>query len=105
MPVRKDGEVKSTKASKKDAMRAALNNDVEVEQVVKLKKPSPAKKITKPKTTPKTKSGKSSNPDYQQTTVYIRKSTLISVKMSLLQESKDLSELIEELLEKHVSKT
>lgn len=44
--------------------------------------------------------GKRSNPDFEQTTVYIRKETHRAVKIALLQEGKgqEFSELVESLL-------
>jgi hypothetical protein len=44
--------------------------------------------------------GKRSDPDYEQTTAYIRKDTHKDVKIALLQEGqgKEFSELVEELL-------
>lgn len=44
--------------------------------------------------------GKRSNPDYEQTTAYIRKRTHQGVKIALLQEGegREFSELVEELL-------
>ncbi len=44
--------------------------------------------------------GKRSDPDYEQTTAYIRKQTHLGVKIALLQEGKgrEYSELVEELL-------
>jgi hypothetical protein len=44
--------------------------------------------------------GKRSDPDYEQVTAYIRKTTHTSVKIALLQENqgREFSELVEELL-------
>jgi len=44
--------------------------------------------------------GKRSNPDYEQVTVYLRKDTSLAAKIALLQESdsRDFSDLVEELL-------
>lgn len=44
--------------------------------------------------------GKRSDPDYTQTTAYVRKGTLSDVKIALLREGKgrDYSELVEDLL-------
>lgn len=42
--------------------------------------------------------GKSSNPDYQPLTVYIRKSTHRKIKKALIDKEQDFSELIEGLL-------
>lgn len=49
--------------------------------------------------------GKRSNPDYEQVSAYIRKNTYKDVKIALLQqgESKDFSDLVEELLAKWLS--
>ena len=49
--------------------------------------------------------GKRSNPDYEQVSAYIRKDTYKDVKIALLQqaESKDFSDLVEELLVKWLS--
>lgn len=49
--------------------------------------------------------GKRSNPDYEQVSAYIRKDTYKDVKITLLQqaESKDFSDLVEELLVKWLS--
>ena len=49
--------------------------------------------------------GKRSDPDYEQTTAYIRKQTHVDVKIALLQEGKgrEYSELVEELLTKWLS--
>ena len=49
--------------------------------------------------------GKRSNPDYEQVSAYIRKNTYRDVKIALLQqaESKDFSDLVEELLVKWLS--
>ena len=49
--------------------------------------------------------GKRSNPDYEQVSAYIRKNTYKDVKIALLQqaESKDFSDLVEELLVKWLS--
>jgi hypothetical protein len=46
--------------------------------------------------------GKRSNPEFTQTTAYIRKSTLSDVKVALIKEgqNRDYSELVEELLRK-----
>ena len=44
--------------------------------------------------------GKSANPDYIKLTSYIRGTTHKSVKRRLLDEQKDFSELVEELLSK-----
>lgn len=44
--------------------------------------------------------GKSSNPDYEQVTSYIRRDTHHKVKKALIGTEKDFSELLEELLTK-----
>lgn len=53
----------------------------------------------------KSRSGKSSNPDFVQISVYLPKETHRAAKRALLDmnEKKDLSELIDELLSKWVS--
>lgn len=49
--------------------------------------------------------GKRSNPDYEQVTAYIRKTTHRDVKLALLQagEDQDFSDLVEELLTEYLS--
>lgn len=49
--------------------------------------------------------GKRSNPDYEQVTAYIRRDTHRAVKVALLQEgeSREFSELVEELLTEWLS--
>ena len=42
--------------------------------------------------------GKKSNPDYTQATVYLRKQTHLAAKKRLLDEGKEFSELVEELV-------
>lgn len=42
--------------------------------------------------------GKKSNPDYTQVTVYIRKGTHLAAKKVLLDDGREFSELVEELL-------
>lgn len=56
---------------------------------------APAKRRGRP-------TGKRSDPDYEQTTAYIRKDTHRSVKIALLEdgEGREYSELVEELLSK-----
>jgi len=46
--------------------------------------------------------GKRNNPDYDQTTAYVRKDTYKSVRIALIEEGeeRDYSELVEELLAK-----
>lgn len=46
--------------------------------------------------------GKKSNPDYTQATVYLRKQTHLAVKKRLLDEGKEFSELVENLLARWV---
>lgn len=50
--------------------------------------------------------GKSKNPDFVQTSIYIKKDTQISVKSKLLtdQKNRDFSDLVEELLSEWLSK-
>ena len=47
--------------------------------------------------------GKSSDPDYVQISAYIRKETHKATRKLLLDEDKDMSELVEELLHQWVS--
>ncbi|HEY9681955.1 MAG TPA: hypothetical protein V6C86_10285 [Oculatellaceae cyanobacterium] len=42
--------------------------------------------------------GKRSNPSFEQVTAYIRKDTYLKAKMALLQEGRDFSDLVEELV-------
>ena len=42
--------------------------------------------------------GKRSNSDYKQVSAYIRKDTHFKVKLALLQEGREFSELVEQLL-------
>lgn len=64
------------------------------------KKPSPAVDSTSKRRGRPT--GKRSDPDYEQTTAYIRKDTHRHVKIALLEEGegREYSELVEELLSK-----
>lgn len=59
-----------------------------------------SKKVGRPK-------GKRSNPDYEQVTAYIRRETHSAIKNALLQDGKkrEFSELIEDLLTKHLQKS
>lgn len=47
------------------------------------------------------RTGKRSDPDYEQTTAYVRRDTYRDIKIALLQEdqARDYSDLVEELLE------
>ena len=49
--------------------------------------------------------GKKSNPDYTQATVYLRKQTHLAAKKRLLDEGKEFSELVEELVTQWIRKS
>jgi hypothetical protein len=63
-------------------------------------KPSPKTDLPKRRGRPAT--GKRNNPDYDQTTAYVRKDTYKAVRIALIEEGeeRDYSELVEELLAK-----
>lgn len=80
-------------------------------KVAKKEKPKVTKKRLLP--TPKKKDkqknealGKSANQDYTQTSIYIKKDTQISVKSTLLTDTKkrDFSDLVEQLLTEWLNK-
>ena len=54
--------------------------------------PKPKKSVGRPKT------GKSSNPDYKQASVYLKLDTLNEAKRRLVDSETDLSELVEKLV-------
>ena len=49
--------------------------------------------------------GKKSDPDYTQATVYLRKQTHLAAKKRLLDEGKEFSELVEELVTQWIQKS
>ena len=49
--------------------------------------------------------GKKSNPDYTQATVYLRKQTHLAAKKRLLDEGREFSELIEDLVTQWIQKS
>lgn len=72
------------------------------------REPQPEPEPTPHSETPKRKGrpkGKRSNPDYEQVTAYIRRTTHRDVKLALLQagEDQDFSDLVEELLIEYLS--
>lgn len=64
------------------------------------RKIEPASEPEPPAIPPKTKrlSGKRSNPDFEQVTAYIRRNTYRQVKIALVHEGREFSELVETLL-------
>jgi len=59
---------------------------------------SPAEGIGLPAATNVRQRGKSADPDYIKLTTYIRRATHLAVKKKLLDEDKEISELVEELM-------
>ena len=49
--------------------------------------------------------GKKSNPDYTQVTVYLRKQTHLAAKKRLLDEGREFSELVEDLVIQWIQKS
>lgn len=58
---------------------------------------------TQPPRTPPRATGKSSNPDFERLTVYVRKKTKDEVSRTLIGTGTDLSDLVQALLEAHLS--
>ena len=84
-------------------MQAAFNNEVkapnrEEAQKVQEQAITPKKKRGRPK------GGKSSNPDYVQTSIYLKKDTLESVRKKLFGTKVDMSELCEDYLTQWLDK-
>ena len=76
-------------------MQAAFNNEVKApnrEEAQKIQEQAivPKKKRGRPK------GGKSSNPDYVQTSIYLKKDTLEAVRKKLFGKKVDMSELCED---------
>jgi hypothetical protein len=76
-----------------DILKAAKEREPEPEPEQPIQPESQPKKLGRPR-------GKRSNPDYEQVTAYIKKSTYTAIKIALLQsdEGQEFSELVEELL-------
>lgn len=55
--------------------------------------------------TGRAKRGKSSDPDYAQTSVYLKRETIKKAQTKLIQESFDFSDLVESLLRDWVEKS
>jgi hypothetical protein len=62
------------------------------------------KKETSATATGRTRRGKSSDPDYAQTSVYLKRETIKKAQVRLIEENFDFSELVEKLLRDWVEK-
>jgi hypothetical protein len=62
------------------------------------------KKETSAPATGRTRRGKSSDPDYAQTSVYLKRETIKKAQVRLIEENFDFSELVEKLLHDWVEK-
>lgn len=87
MPVTKDSDIKVTK--KDSPLNAALDNSNQ-----------PPKAASKQRPVGRPKTGKSSNSDYKQTSVYLKKETLKEARNKLFESDEDLSDILEKLLSK-----
>jgi hypothetical protein len=89
--------------SEKSKFSAVLRQKREGKQFEDTEMGSEQSLITEKRKRGRPRSGKRSNPDYEQTTIYIQRNLHDQVRMTLIQEGRnDFSDLVEELLSRWV---
>ncbi len=94
---RKDQAEEGTTPPEADAVPAHLEPETPA-VVAPASPPQPASTNTRRGRPPKPEGAKRTNPDFEQVTAYIRRQTYKRVKIQLIEEDREFSDLVEELL-------